>query len=53
MQQLVDRRDEITRRHDEASALAARRKPNKPVWEVLGDALDEDDDADQCTVCAL
>lgn len=50
---LLARREEIKERHHTAMAQAAKRKTNKTVWEVLGDALDDDDDSDQCSVCAL
>jgi hypothetical protein len=50
---LVARREEIIARHAEAQEHAKKRKKNRPVWEVLGDALDDDDDSMQCSVCAL
>jgi 3'-phosphoadenosine 5'-phosphosulfate sulfotransferase (PAPS reductase)/FAD synthetase len=52
LQELLARRDEIERRHQEAMDRAARRvKPNRPLLEVLSDALDDDDDESGCTVC--
>lgn len=51
--ELIARRDEILRRHREAIDRNAKRKRNRTVWEVFADALDDDDDAMQCTVCAL
>jgi hypothetical protein len=51
--ELVSRREEILERHADSVRRAAERKKNRPVWEVLSDALDDDDDATQCTVCAL
>lgn len=50
---LVGRSDEIMTRHHEAMARAAKRRTNLPLIEVLADALDEDDDALPCQVCAL
>jgi hypothetical protein len=52
LQQLLARRDEIEQRHQEAMDRAAKRvKPNRPLLEVLSDALDDDDDESGCTVC--
>jgi 3'-phosphoadenosine 5'-phosphosulfate sulfotransferase (PAPS reductase)/FAD synthetase len=52
LQELLARRDEIEQRHRDAMARAARRvKPNRPLLEVLSDALDDDDDEGGCTVC--
>lgn len=50
---LLARREEILQRHQEALDRNSKRKKNKPAWEVFADALDDDDDALQCTVCAL
>ena len=50
---LIARREEIMERHEQAKEHASKRKKNRPLWEVLGDALDDDDDASQCSVCAL
>jgi 3'-phosphoadenosine 5'-phosphosulfate sulfotransferase (PAPS reductase)/FAD synthetase len=50
--ELLARRDEIEQRHQEAMDRAARRvKPNRPLLEVLSDALDDDDDESGCTIC--
>ena len=50
--ELLARRDEIEQRHREAMDRAARRvKPNRPLLEVLSDALDDDDDESGCTIC--
>jgi 3'-phosphoadenosine 5'-phosphosulfate sulfotransferase (PAPS reductase)/FAD synthetase len=51
--QLRNRRDEILQRHETALARASKSRPNLPLIEVLNEALDEDDDTLQCTVCAL
>ena len=51
--ELLERRDEILERHQQALLRASERRRNLPIWEVMGDALDSDDDSQQCTVCAL
>ncbi|WP_040801756.1 phosphoadenosine phosphosulfate reductase family protein [Nocardia higoensis] len=52
--ELIDRKDEIEAKHQAALERAARRiKPNRPLLEVLNDALDEDDDEAGCSVCHL
>ena len=51
--QLRSRREEILARHEAAVSRAATRQVNLPLIEALADALDEDDDAAPCTVCAL
>ncbi|GAA1107876.1 phosphoadenosine phosphosulfate reductase family protein [Nocardiopsis metallicus] len=52
--ELVERREEIEERHKAAMERAAKRaKPNRPLLEVLSNALDEDDDEAGCSVCHL
>jgi len=51
--ELLNRREEILARHEDAKEREARRKPNQPVWDLVADALDDDDDTLQCSVCAL
>ncbi|HVB44490.1 MAG TPA: phosphoadenosine phosphosulfate reductase family protein [Streptosporangiaceae bacterium] len=52
LQELLARRDEIEQRHQETMDRAAKRvRPNRPLLEVLSDALDDDDDESGCTVC--
>jgi 3'-phosphoadenosine 5'-phosphosulfate sulfotransferase (PAPS reductase)/FAD synthetase len=51
--ELIQRRQEILERHHQAAQRMLARKMNRPAWEVFAEALDEDDDSDQCTVCAL
>lgn len=51
--ELLSRRQEVLERHQQALERADSRKKNKPAWEVFAEALDEDDDSNQCTVCAL
>ena len=51
--ELRSRRDEILKRHEVAMSRAAKTRKNLPLIEVLGEALDEEDDTLPCTVCAL
>ncbi|CBG70428.1 MULTISPECIES: phosphoadenosine phosphosulfate reductase family protein [Streptomyces] len=52
--ELIERKDEIEAKHDAALERAAKRiKPNRPLLEVLSDALDSDDDEAGCSVCHL
>lgn len=53
LDELLARRDEILQRHEAAMARAKQKRGNLPLVEVLGAALDEDDDTAACTVCAL
>lgn len=51
--QLRNRRSDILAKHQDALDRAKSARRNLPLIEVLADALDEDDDTDACTVCAL
>ena len=51
--QLLDRRDEILARNAEAQERQKTRQPNRPIWDIISDSLDDEDDTLQCTVCAL
>ena len=51
--QLRSRRSQILDRHAAALARAETARRNIPLIEVLADAFDDDDAAEQCTVCAL
>lgn len=54
LQELIERKDEIEAKHQAALERAAKRiKPNRPLLEVLTDALDSDDDEAGCSVCHL
>ncbi|UFN46440.1 phosphoadenosine phosphosulfate reductase family protein [Nocardioides okcheonensis] len=53
LSELLDRRDEILKKHAEAMARAAKTRRNLPLIDVLSGALDEDDDSDACVVCAI
>ncbi len=50
---LIARRDEILQRHKEALDRAATRRKDRTAWDVFAEAFNEDDDTEQCTVCAL
>ncbi|MGW1531098.1 phosphoadenosine phosphosulfate reductase domain-containing protein [Streptomyces aureus] len=52
--ELIERKEEIEAKHEAALERAAKRiKPNRPLLEVLSDALDSDDDEAGCSVCHL
>lgn len=52
--ELIERKDEIEAKHQAALEREAKRvKPNRPLLEVLSDALDSDDDEAGCSVCHL
>ena len=51
--QLRARRDDILQKHQDSMSRAQRLRQNVPLLEALADALDEDDDAVPCAVCAL
>lgn len=51
LRELIARKDEIIRQHDEAMAREARAKPNRPLVDVLGGILDAEDDTPACTLC--
>ena len=53
LDELLDRREQIEAKHAESLTRSAERRRNRPAWEVFSDALDDDDDSDQCSVCAL
>jgi hypothetical protein len=53
LSELLERREELLKKHGEAMARAAKNRRNLPLIEVLSGALDEDDDSDACAVCAL
>ena len=51
--ELLARRDEIMKRHDENIARTKAKRKNLPLVDVLADALDDDDEKTPCTVCHL
>ncbi len=53
LEELLDRREQIEARHAESLTRSAEQRRNRPAWEVFSEALDDDDDSDQCSVCAL
>jgi 3'-phosphoadenosine 5'-phosphosulfate sulfotransferase (PAPS reductase)/FAD synthetase len=53
LRELIARRDEIIRAHEESLARQRRHAPNRPLVDVLADILDAEDDAAPCTVCHI
>jgi hypothetical protein len=51
--ELISRKDEIMERHAQAQERAKGNRKNLPILEILGAAFDEEDDSQQCSVCAL
>ena len=51
--QLRSRRQQILDKHEAAMARIRQTRNSIPVLEALADALDDDDDSDACTICAL
>lgn len=51
--QILERRDEIMERHEQALDRARANKTHLPLVEALAQALDDDDDGAACTVCAI
>ena len=51
--ELLARKDEIMERNREAVARAKARNFDLPIIQTLSEALDEEDDSLQCTVCAI
>ena len=51
--ELLGRREDIMKKHEESLKRAKKRRSNVPLSEVLADALDEDDETTPCTVCHL
>ena len=49
--ELIARRDEILNRHEKAMEREKGKRRNIPLFEVLAEALDSDDDSDGCAVC--
>ena len=51
--QLLARKDQIMERHQQGMEREAKVARNRPLWEILGSALDDEDGGEQCSVCAL
>jgi hypothetical protein len=51
--ELLARKDEIMERHEKALQREAKAARNRPLWEILGSALDDEDGGEQCAVCAI
>lgn len=50
---LISRKEEIMARNAEAQERAKSRVANRPIWDVVSEALDDEDDSLQCNVCAI
>ena len=53
LRDLLARRDDIVKQHNEAMAREARARPNRPLVDVLGEILDVEDDTMPCQMCHL
>lgn len=51
LRELIARKDEIIRQHENAVAREAKAAPNRPLSDVLSDVLDAEDGAAPCQVC--
>ena len=51
--ELLDRKEEILKRHHNAMKRVTTERKNVPLVEVLSGALDDEDDSTPCIVCAL
>jgi hypothetical protein len=51
--ELLARKDEILDRHTKVMIRERNAAPNKPLFEILGSSLDDEDGVELCTVCAL
>lgn len=51
--QLIARKEQIKAEHSRAIERAKNNAPNKPLVEVLSDALDQENDQEPCLVCHL
>ena len=49
--ELLERRDEILARHEQAMERESQKRHNVPLVEVFAEALDADDDSDGCAIC--
>ena len=53
LRELVERKSEILEKHEKAVERANTKRRNVPLIEVLGEALNEDDDLEACQICSL
>jgi 3'-phosphoadenosine 5'-phosphosulfate sulfotransferase (PAPS reductase)/FAD synthetase len=53
LRELIGRREEIVRAHEEAAARELAMRPNRPLVEVLGEVLDAEDDTLPCQMCQI
>jgi len=53
LRELIERKDEIMAKRQEAIDRATKKRRNLPLIEVLGEVLDDEDDTLPCQVCHL
>ncbi len=53
LSELLERRDEIIKNHEERLKRSKAKRKNLPLVDVLADALDDEDETTPCTVCHL
>jgi Phosphoadenosine phosphosulfate reductase family len=53
LRELIGRRDEIIKQHEEAMTREQRAKPNRPLVDVLSGILDDEDDSTPCMACHI
>lgn len=53
LRELLARKDEIKAQHDAQVARQELLRPHKPLFEVLNDVLDAEDDSNGCTMCHI
>ena len=53
LSELLERKEEIMDKHKASLEKAKENRKNRPLSEVLSEALDEDDDASPCTMCNM
>ena len=53
LRELIAREDEIRADHETRMARQTKLKPNRPLFDVLGSALDDEDDTPGCLSCHL
>lgn len=51
--EIISRKDQIIAEHNKAMAREKKATPNKALFQVLADILDEDDDTQPCLICNM
>ncbi len=51
LRELIARKSEIARQHNNSLLLEAKRQPSRALVDVLGDVLDSEDDSKPCLMC--